>query len=106
MSPPYYEIIKQPGYDTKQLACKATGAADRTFADRTLLGNDGFLSVWDDTGVLLRGGKILFKTANCKVDISNTACKLSYGVNDYTAFEVGSSGIRYRVSGGAWKNLT
>ena len=106
LSPPYYEIIKQPGYDTKQLACKATGAADRTFADRTLLGNDGFLSVWDDTGVLLRGGKILFKTANCKVDISNTACKLSYGVNDYTAFEVGSSGIRYRVSGGAWKNLT
>ena len=85
------------------LTFSASGRASRSIAERTILGNDGLIAVWDRSALLVNGIRTLLKRGSSLIVQTDDSTTISYGA---TAFEVGNSGIRYRVSGGAWKNLT
>lgn len=85
------------------LTFSASGRARRSIAERTILGNDGFITVWDKSALLVNGTRTLLKRGSSLIEQTDSSTTISYGT---TAFEVGRSGIRYRVSGGEWKNLT
>lgn len=86
------------------ISFSVSATVTRSIADRTLNGNDGFITVWDDTGVLVKKNKIIMKSYNCEVDMLNSG-EISLRCGG-TQFKVESSGISYRIAGGAWKTLS
>lgn len=79
------ESYGTPAYST--LSAALSGKADRAIADRTITGNDGFISVWGSSGILVNEEGVTLKSGFYMVRLSSRGGGLKYSNNEGSSWK-------------------